>query len=179
MYEYLLYFLIFSFLGWCLEVAFHLLKCGKLVNRGLAYGPFCPIYGVGVCLSRLLLGSVENFFALFLLCMAVATAVEFAVGLILDKTLGRRLWDYSSVRGNLSGYVCPSFSVAWGIIGALVVKFLPRFDPYLERLHTPLFMILTGVAVSLLILDISLSAVIKSDVKSLLSRFKKENAHYS
>jgi uncharacterized membrane protein len=111
--------------------------------------------------------------------MAVATAVEFSVGVILYKMLGRRLWDYSSVRGNLSGHICPFFSAAWGIIGAMVVKFLPRFDVYLARLNAPIFMIITAVTMVILIFDIALSSVIKSDAKSILNKLKTKNEHYS
>ena len=87
MYKYLLYFLIFSFLGWCAEVIFHLLKEGAFVNRGLAKGPICPIYGVGICLIDLLLGSIDSFLLLALLSMAVATAVELLVGYFTDHFL--------------------------------------------------------------------------------------------
>ena len=137
MYDYLLYFLIFSFLGWCIEVVFHVFKTGRLVNRGLAKGPICPIYGIGICTSYFLLSSIENFLLLSILSMAVATIVEFFVGFLLDKILGQRLWDYTGEAGNVHGYVCPRFSLIWGIISALVIKLIPVFDPLLVAMHTP------------------------------------------
>jgi uncharacterized membrane protein len=137
MYKYLLYFLVFSFLGWCAEVVFYIFKTGRLVNRGIAKGPICPIYGIGICLSYLLLGSLDSFVLTAILSMAVATIVEFSVGLFTDKTLGRRLWDYSSERGNILGYVCPRFSILWGVISAAVVKLIPRLDPLIEMMQTP------------------------------------------
>ena len=137
MYKYLLYFLVFSFLGWCAEVVFYIFKTGRLVNRGIAKGPICPIYGIGICLSYLLLGSLDSFVLTAILSMAVATIVEFSVGLFTDKTLGRRLWDYSSERGNILGYVCPRFSLLWGVISAAVVKLIPRLDPLIEMMQTP------------------------------------------
>ena len=128
MYKYLLYFLIFSFLGWCTEVVFYIFKTGRLTNRGLAKVPFCPIYGIGICLSYLLLFRVKSFFLLSLLCMAVATLVEFFVGFFTDRILYRRLWDYTNEKGNILGYVCPRFSVIWGVVCALTVKIIPRLD---------------------------------------------------
>ena len=138
MYKYLLYFLVFSFLGWCVEVVFHVFKTGRVVNRGLAKGPICPIYGVGICLSYLLLRSVESFILLALLSMAVATIVEFSVGWLLERTLGQRLWDYSAERGNILGYVCPRFSLIWGVVCALTVRFMTRLEPLVDRLENPL-----------------------------------------
>ena len=157
MYKYLIYFLAFSFLGWLTEEVFYAVKTGGLVNRGLCRGPFCPIYGVGVLTSYLLLSSVDNFLLLFLLSMATATLVEFLVGATLDRSLRIRLWDYSKERGNILGYVCPRFSVVWGVVCACVIKLLPYTDALVERLDTP---ILRAVFISvfiLLVLDIKAS----------------------
>ena len=42
------YFVIYAFLGWCLEVAFHAVQTGRFINRGFLNGPVCPVYGFGV-----------------------------------------------------------------------------------------------------------------------------------
>ena len=47
-YTILEYFLVFSFLGWCVEVAYQAVSKGLVVNRGFLNGPVCPIYGFGV-----------------------------------------------------------------------------------------------------------------------------------
>lgn len=41
-----MYFMIYSFLGWCLEVIYHGVSKGIVVNGGFLNGPACPIYGV-------------------------------------------------------------------------------------------------------------------------------------
>ena len=50
-----LYFVIYSFLGWILETIFALFVLGKFVKRGFLYGPVCPIYGFGAVLIILTL----------------------------------------------------------------------------------------------------------------------------
>ncbi len=46
----ILYFFIYSFIGWCLETIYAFLVLGHFVNRGFLIGPICPIYGFGaVC----------------------------------------------------------------------------------------------------------------------------------
>lgn len=162
MYKYLLYFLVFSFLGWCAEVIFYVFKTGRFVNRGLARGPFCPIYGIGICLSYLLLGSLESFILTALLSMAVATIVEFSVGFLVDRAFGRRLWDYTSEKGNILGYVCPRFSVLWGVICAAVIKSIPLLDAAINRMSTPFGYALTFVLLVLSFADISIQ-VSKTD----------------
>ena len=133
---------------------FHLVKCHRLVNRGLARGPVCPIYGVGICLSAALLGSVRSFISLALLSMAVATAVELAVGFSTDRLIGRRLWDYTSERGNILGYVCPRFSLVWGVVCAAVIKILPRLDSFISRLYHPIAYGFSFALLVILLLDV-------------------------
>jgi uncharacterized membrane protein len=154
MYKYLLYFLIFSFFGLCVEVLFHAAKCGRFVNRGLARGPVCPIYGVGICLSAILLSSVRSFTVLALLSMAIATAVELAVGFFTDRMLGLRLWDYTCERGNILGYVCPRFSLIWGVVCATVIKLLPLFDPVISLLDNPVAYGISFTLLMILLLDV-------------------------
>ena len=42
------YFIIYSFVGWLVEVIFQAVTKGKIVNRGFLNGPVCPIYGFGM-----------------------------------------------------------------------------------------------------------------------------------
>ena len=43
----------------------------------------------------------------------VITSYEFIVGCIVNLWLGWRVWDYSSLPGNLLGQICPLFSLIW------------------------------------------------------------------
>lgn len=43
----ILFFFLFSSLGWIWEVALHFIADGNLVNRGILIGPWLPIYGFG------------------------------------------------------------------------------------------------------------------------------------
>ena len=153
MYKYLLYFLIFSFLGWCIEVIFYAVRCGHFVNRGLARGPVCPIYGIGISISAALLRSVKSFLLLSLLAMSVATIVEFVVGIVTHKMLGTRLWNYTEEKGNILGYVCPRFSLIWGIACASVIKLLPFLDRVIVVFYNPIFYVLSVVILIAIIMD--------------------------
>ena len=131
-YQICMYFLIYSFLGWCLEVAYHALKLGKIVNRGFLNGPVCPVYGFGALALYILVhylpksaGSGEtNVLAVFFGGMILCTAVEFAAGFLLYHLFHTRWWDYSSLPLNIGGYICPLFSVLWGIACVIVVKYV-------------------------------------------------------
>ena len=49
-----LLFMMYSFMGWFMEVMVNLVNRKKFVNRGFLIGPICPIYGWG-CLALILL----------------------------------------------------------------------------------------------------------------------------
>ena len=53
----IIYFFIYSFLGWLMEVIYAMFVERHFVNRGFLYGPICPIYGFG---ALILIGSLKN-----------------------------------------------------------------------------------------------------------------------
>lgn len=55
-----LYFLIYSFGGWVVEVIFHAVALGKVINRGFLNGPVCPVYGFGVLSVFALLNTIQG-----------------------------------------------------------------------------------------------------------------------
>ena len=128
------YFMIYSFLGWVLEVVYHAVGQGLVVNRGFLNGPVCPIYGVGVILIFTLAelfyeGGVEatQTIVLFAGGVVFATAVELFGGWALDKLFHARWWDYSNEPFNLHGYICLKFSLLWGLAIVFVVRVLHPF----------------------------------------------------
>ncbi|MBR2546616.1 MAG: hypothetical protein IKF07_00270 [Eubacterium sp.] len=133
-YEILWFFLIYSFLGWVLEVIYQAAAKGIVANRGFLNGPVCPIYGFGMIGIMLLLNSVfdapaEKISAVlvFLIGLVVATLLELFGGWALDKLFHARWWDYSNKPFNLNGYICPEFSLYWGFGTVLAVRLLHPF----------------------------------------------------
>ena len=122
LYLVLWYFFIYAVLGWCAEVCYAALCTGHFVNRGFLNGPICPIYGVGVVVVILLLTPVkENVFVVFFCSVLLASALEWLTGFVLERLFHQKWWDYSNMPYNLNGYICPMFSVLWGIACLLVM----------------------------------------------------------
>ena len=62
-----LLFFIYSFLGWCVEVAFVAITARRVENRGFLNGPVCPIYGCGMLgVLAALTPYRDNFILLFI-----------------------------------------------------------------------------------------------------------------
>lgn len=124
----LFWFFIYGLLGWCVEVVYAALKVHRLVNRGFLCGPICPIYGIGMvgllyCIQRLPTGGHEpGVVTTFLVGLVLTTLIELIGGWVLFKLYHIRWWDYSHLKFNLGGYICPQFSLLWGLGSVIMVK---------------------------------------------------------
>ena len=119
----ILYFFIYAFIGWIVEVIYHVVKQGKFVNRGMLAGTICPIYGFGsVMWAYLLFPMKDNIPVLFLGSAFICTFLEYMAGLVLDKCFHKRWWDYSDNKFNIGGYVCVEFLLYWGIGGLILIR---------------------------------------------------------
>lgn len=122
LYEVLWIFIIYAFIGWCVEVAFAALDRGIFVNRGFLNGPYCPIYGFGVVIVVAALTPLkENLWLLFLGSMFLTSALEYLTGFLLEKVFHNKWWDYSDKPFNIKGYVCLKFSIYWGLACTFVM----------------------------------------------------------
>ena len=124
-YQLLWLYMIYSFIGWCGEVAVAAVKRHRFVNRGAVTGPFCPIYGLGAAVVAVFFPELKgNPLFLFLGGMVVNTFVEYVTGRIMEMSLHKKWWDYSDQKFNLGGYVCLKTSVLWGICTVLMIYVL-------------------------------------------------------
>ena len=155
MYDTLLIFFIYAFLGWCVEVSYAALRTGQFVNRGFLNGPVCPIYGFGMIIVLKCLGSLqENLILLCLSAIVLTSILEFLAGFALEKLFHQRWWDYSEEPFNLGGYICLRFSIAWGLACLFVVK-LVHPTVYLMVNALPLFWqkVIVSLSVILMMVD--------------------------
>ncbi|WP_455950576.1 putative ABC transporter permease [Eubacterium sp.] len=149
--EFVLLFFIYSFLGWCVEVAFVAVTSGRIENRGFLNGPVCPIYGCGMLGVLVALTPVKsNVCLLFLGGMIICSAVELFGGWILDKIFHMRWWDYSKNKFNIGGYICLAFSIMWGIAVVFAVRFV----------HTPIMAIVKKIPKTAQLIIITVFVVI-------------------
>ena len=127
------YFLIYSFGGWFVEVIFHAVTLGKVVNRGFLNGPVCPVYGFGVLSVFAAINLMQsngqrlNSLEIFLFGVILATLVELLAGWLLDRCFHARWWDYSAKPFNFRGYICLEFSLIWGLAILFVVHIFQTF----------------------------------------------------
>lgn len=172
-YGLILAFLFFagSLLGWSLEFVFRNLithngpKLGFVINPGFCRGPYLPIYGVGICVMFVIsyfLTPEKGLAPVWLIVLGIGicmSLIEFAGGWFLHKKLNMRLWDYSSYRGNIKGYICPRYSLLWLVLGALyyLIVHPMAVDGLIWLSHNLAFSFFIGLFFGFFIIDFSVS----------------------
>ena len=139
----LYWFFLYGFIGWGVEVVYAAIKERRLVNRGFLCGPICPIYGCGMVVLNWTVaalapsgeGKSVSTVAVFFVGMVLTTAIELVGGWTLFKIYHIRWWDYSNMKFNIGGYICPQFSLLWGLGSVIMVKVV---HPALAKASSPL-----------------------------------------
>ena len=121
--QWLLFFFLYSFFGWIWESCYVSMRKHRWVNRGFMHGPMLPLYGSGaVSVLIITLPVRENLPLVFIMGMIGATLLEFFTGMIMESLFHVRYWDYSHLKFNIKGYICPVASLCWGVFSIMMVK---------------------------------------------------------
>lgn len=180
--EFAFVFLLGSVSGWVLEVLFRRFISRanperKWINPGFCTGPYLPLYGCGLCLIyaiallekwNLVANPFWNKVVLFASMAVCMTVIEYIAGILSLKITKVRLWDYTNEWGNIQGIICPKFSLAWAILGALYYFFIhPHILGAVRWLSQNLaFSFVIGLFYGVLIIDVAHSIHLVSKLKA-------------
>jgi uncharacterized membrane protein len=167
---YLFLFLVGSVLGYAIEVLFRrFITAHRWVNPGFMKGPWLPLYGFGLLLmftfcwvlttylpSSLIFynplgdlfgngrpasgATVADLIPISIMSVSLIL-LEFIAGLIFVKGFKVRLWDYSNLKGNILGIICPEFSLIWTAVSIL---FYYAMDPFVYQAFGLIFTFMFG-----------------------------------
>ena len=151
-------FVVYSFFGFLLEVAFARATGGRPDRKCLLVLPLCPVYGLGACAILLLSPrGAAHPAVLFLWGALAATAAEYLMALFYEEGLGVSFWDYRGLPGSVQGRVCLPFSLAWGLLTLPLVYWVhPALSPLLQAIPRPV----TWLALATLLADALLSGLL-------------------
>lgn len=172
--QWLLFFYIYCFLGWCFESTYVSLKKRKFVNRGFMKGPFLPIYGSGaIVVLFVTIPLRENNILVFLGGALAATILELVTGICMEALFKVRYWDYSNQKFNFMGHICLSSTIAWGFLSIAMVNVLHKpIDHFVMSLNNDVVNIVTFALTIYVAADFSLSFRTAMDLKVLLSKME-------
>ena len=161
-----LFFVLYSIIGWIYEVFLKVVvyRWG-FSNRGVLFGPYCVIYGVGALILIFALGRLQHtpirigkvsitpvlvFFGIVLL----TTALELLGSYIMEFTHGGWLWDYHRYALNFQGRIALNPSIRFGIGGMVFLYVLqPLFEKLADRLPRRVLCLISGVLAILMAAD--------------------------
>ena len=116
------YFVIFSFFGWVANSFRSLLLEKKFSNNGFLTSPFCPMYGFSAVICYTALKPFENSkLILFIGSTLILSALMVVVGVLVEKTLKFKPWDFSSSKFSIGNYITLPYALFLGLLGMLLV----------------------------------------------------------
>ena len=168
--EWLLFFFIYCFLGWCWESCYVSAKKRQWVNRGFMKGPFLPIYGFGALSVLIATLPVRPFPVLvYVFGMIGATALELVTGICMEKLFHVRYWDYSNQKFNFKGHICLTSSIAWGAFSlAMIYGFHKPIEKLVLSIPFVWLDILTTVLTVIVAADFAISFKTAMELRAIL-----------
>ena len=154
--QWLLFFYVYCFVGWCIESTIVSVSSRKFVNRGFVRGPLLPIYGFGAIVILFVTIPVKGNPLLVYIFGAIGTTIlEYITGWLMEKIFKMKYWDYSDCKFNLKGYICLKSSLFWGVLSLFLVFII----------HKPIEDVMVSMSVfTISVIDIIISIVFIADL---------------
>lgn len=167
-----LLFIVYSITGWIIEVIATYPDTKCFVNRGFLIGPYCPIYGNCAIAMIFLLHNVTNPILLFVLSILICSVGEYVTSYAMEKIFHARWWDYSKNRFNLNGRICLVNSLAFGVLGFLLIKFVnPFVVGLITKLSPTMINVLFYTILTLFIIDNVISFKVIFKIKNMSIKY--------
>lgn len=175
--NFIMYFFIYAFMGWVLEVICKLIETKKFVNRGFLIGPICPIYGSCMVLMTLLIGTGDkDILSIFLKSILVCSTSEYITSYVMEKIFKARWWDYSRRRFNINGRICLETMIPLGIMSTLALYFIqPKFHDFVALFNYNFKFYLVIILVVIFLLDNIVSFKVMKKIKIQIKKQREDN----
>lgn len=144
-------FLSYSILGYLFETLVSLFTKSNF-KSGIMYGPWTPIYGLGVIIIMILskylflnlhLNKLIETIIIFFVITIILTFLEWLGGTLIELLFHKVFWNYTNHMFNYGKYISLKISLVWGI-GAIIFIYIinPLLNDYIKKIPNNLVMIL-------------------------------------
>ena len=170
--QWLAFFFIYCFIGWCIESTIVSIERKKIVNRGFLKLPLLPIYGSGAIIILIVCLPVrESIFKVYFVGMICATILEYIVGYFMEVIFKMKYWDYSNDKFNYKGRICLVSSLFWGVLSVLLVEFIHTYiEGIVLLIHENNLEILVSCIFAMTCIDTFISAKESIDLNKVLKK---------
>lgn len=103
-----------------------------MLHRGVIYGPFNVVYGLGAAtMIWLLLRKKYDNWQIFFYAALLGGVVEYLISFLQEFFTHTTSWDYSNLPLNINGRTTIPIMLVWGVMGLVLVKVI---YPWVSRL---------------------------------------------
>lgn len=152
-----------SILGYIFEMIVVLFQKGYFESRqGLIYGPFTPVYGMGIVIYYLFLNNIniKNKTKVFFITMILGGLIEYSCSFVQEKVFGTISWDYSNLWFNINGRTSLLHCSYWGVAGVLYITYIEQMIRIvIEKIHKNNKSFITIMVSVFMVFDIGLSCI--------------------
>lgn len=158
MFYYLNYFFMFSIVGHLIESLLIQIFDWNF-KSGYLYGPWTPIYGIGVVLIILLskiifrklkMNKFNEIIIFFVSISILLSFIEWIGGNLLYLVFDKSFWSYTNHKYNIGKYISLEMTFVWGICSIL---FLYLIKPWMDKLIIKIPKFITILLIILFIFD--------------------------
>lgn len=150
------FFMVYSFIGYCLEKIYAAaIHAPRQTRKCFLLLPLCPVYGLAMTAAAVTVPEQWPFLLTAAAGALICTGTEYLVHWLYETVFSVSFWDYAGEKMNLHGRVCLRFTAAWGILSALGLKL---YQPGLALLAAAVPARITAWAWVLFTADWALSA---------------------
>lgn len=159
LYHLVMIFMIGCFIGVIYETIYCYFQFGYFESRkGLIYGPFNAVYGLGAVVLTECLKNKKSLLSLFANGFLIGGIVEYMCSWIQETLFGSLSWDYSHYFLNFDGRTSVFHMIGWGIMAVLFMAYLyPIMIKVLDRLQEKRRMLTTALISSFFIINMAIS----------------------
>lgn len=104
------------FLFWMGGVIYQIIE---ILWRGHTHWSMFFAGGFGILIIDGIFNTFEKYISattILILCGVSLTCIEFLSGCIFNICLKKDIWDYSQIKGNILGQICPIYTLYWSIL---------------------------------------------------------------
>lgn len=157
-------FFIYSIIGYFYEILICLLFNNKL-ESGFMYGPWTPIYGIGVLLilivsktlfKKLKLNKIVENIIFFFIIIFILTTIEWIAGNLLYLIYHKDFWNYSNMIFSIGKYISLLVSLIWGLFSFIVLYII---HPQIKKITKKIPKFFTYTLIILFIIDLLFSFI--------------------
>ena len=164
--EFFWIFLLGSIVGFVYENLLTIARGNWHLRQGLLYGPFIPVYGVGLLVFYIVAKKNKidkkikktTLFKIFLVASFLGGVVEYLFSFLQEQIWGTISWNYSNRLLNINGRTSIPIAMLWGL-GFVIfsIYVFPKLKNYNQAVNKKSLQIITVVCSLFLFFDCVIS----------------------